>query len=480
MCADHFEASCFDGNLMGRLIGFTPRHRRLKSDAVPTVFAYNQGLRDDSNSQTRKRVLHEMPLPIDNGVNDNRGNSVMTESKENNIPQKKTRHAVKAVGEKVDVLFSRTLYDTILSNYSRHVKPRQLNADVVNIYIDFDIKAVIDFEEKSGIFTFLGKFTLKWWDEIIMWDSTNYGNIDMIQVSIHDVWVPKIVIGNTVDYHSLYKMDNYFDSKMTYITYTNDGSAFFESSGVWQTICNVDVTDFPFDAHECDILLEAMHPSMDVKLMSISDYVHTNSTTMHSEFRIQNTYVRTRLLNAKDAWSQLAYTINLGRRPLFMTMNLVVPVFLISFANVLVFLLPLDSSDRVGYAVTMVLTFTVFMTMVSDLLPATDPLSNFNILLILQLTFSTVVTLGVLLIHFIYNKNPSDNVPHWIRYLCLRKTNQQDEPINKKGKDKSYQWRDCDSKIWKKMARIINKCILVKSVFIITIEIIVFYGLTCT
>ncbi|CAG2245629.1 unnamed protein product [Mytilus edulis] len=70
VCADHFEASCFDGNLMGRLIGFTPRHRRLKSDAVPTLFAYNQGLRDDdSNSQTRKRVLLESkPLMVDVGV----------------------------------------------------------------------------------------------------------------------------------------------------------------------------------------------------------------------------------------------------------------------------------------------------------------------------------------------------------------------------------------------------------------------------
>ncbi|VDH92225.1 Hypothetical predicted protein, partial [Mytilus galloprovincialis] len=96
----------------GRLIGFTPRHRRLKSDAVPTLFAYNQGLRDDdSNSQTRKRVLLEMPLPIVNGVNDNRGNSVMTESKENNIPQKKTKHAVKAVEEKVNVLSKPLMVD---------------------------------------------------------------------------------------------------------------------------------------------------------------------------------------------------------------------------------------------------------------------------------------------------------------------------------------------------------------------------------
>jgi hypothetical protein len=54
----------------------------------------------------------------------------------------------------------------------------------------------------------MGTFIIKWWDEMIMWNKTDYGNIDMIQLSIHDVWVPKIVIGNSVSYHSLYKFDN--------------------------------------------------------------------------------------------------------------------------------------------------------------------------------------------------------------------------------------------------------------------------------
>jgi hypothetical protein len=53
-----------------------------------------------------------------------------------------------------------------------------------------------------------------------------------------------------------------------------------------------------------------------------------------------------------------------------MMMNLVVPIYIISVSNLLVFLLPLDSSDRVAFSVTMLLTFTVFMSMVTDKLPA--------------------------------------------------------------------------------------------------------------
>ncbi|CAG2187272.1 unnamed protein product [Mytilus edulis] len=69
VCEDHFETSCFEGNMMGRLLGFTSKLRRLKSDAVPTVFAFDQNCRVYSNQQTRKRVLIELkPIIVDVGV----------------------------------------------------------------------------------------------------------------------------------------------------------------------------------------------------------------------------------------------------------------------------------------------------------------------------------------------------------------------------------------------------------------------------
>ncbi|XP_071177471.1 neuronal acetylcholine receptor subunit alpha-9-I-like [Mytilus edulis] len=369
--------------------------------------------------------------------------------------------------------FARKLYNSVLANYTKHVKPRELSAETVNVYIKFHINSVIDFNEKSGVFTFLGKFTLKWWDEIIAWKPTEHGNLDFLQLSIHDAWVPKVVIGNTIGYHSLYKFDNYFDSKMIYVTYLYNGSATITSSGVWETICNVDISKFPFDEHECSVQLDSMHPAIDVKLVTNRDGAHINYTTMHSEFTIHESTVQTGPLHADVTWSQLRYQIKLARRPLFMMMNLVVPVYVISVANLLVFLLPLDSSDRMAYSVTMLLTFTVFMTMVEDKLPATDPLSNFNMFLILQLVFSTMITLCVLLIHLFYNKDAAKPAPRWLKcltsYTC--KKGSQVGPIEKDGHFES-------TAQWKVFATFLNRLIMIILAATILTELMFFYCLT--
>ncbi|CAG2257623.1 unnamed protein product [Mytilus edulis] len=85
----------------GRLLGFTNRRPRLRSDAVPTVFACNQDTREDSNLQTRKRVLNQIPVPLDNVAKEDKWNSALTECKENNIPKKKIRQGEKAEQENI-------------------------------------------------------------------------------------------------------------------------------------------------------------------------------------------------------------------------------------------------------------------------------------------------------------------------------------------------------------------------------------------
>lgn len=369
--------------------------------------------------------------------------------------------------------FSRKLYDAVLSNYTRHVKPRQLSSHVVNVNIDFSLHAVIDYDEKSGVLKFMGTFIVKWWDEMIMWNKTDYGNIDMIQLSIHDVWVPKIVIGNSVSYHSLYKFDNYFDSKLIYVTYLETGSASFTSSGVWETSCNNDVRNFPFDHHECVIQLDSQEPLKDIKLTTKKTGVYINYTVMHSEFKISRTSVQSGTKHMEGTWSQLTYTIQLERQPLFMMMNLVVPIYIISVSNLLVFLLPLDSSDRVAFSVTMLLTFTVFMSMVTDELPATDTLSNFNIFLLIQMVFSTVITICVLLIHYIYKKGEEKPSPKWLNWIVTRKS-KGDNQVNPIKKDYTY---DSTSR-WKSFARLMNKSFLITFSVIILCEFVFFYCTT--
>ncbi|VDI15526.1 Hypothetical predicted protein [Mytilus galloprovincialis] len=127
VCEDHFETSCFEGNMMGRLLGFTSKLRRLKSDAVPTVFAFDQNCRVYSNQQTRKRVLNEIHVPNNNGIMDNQQKSVLIESKEDcNIPLKKKKHILKAEEGNVRGLLKPIMVDVGVQTLS----PQQLQTDL--------------------------------------------------------------------------------------------------------------------------------------------------------------------------------------------------------------------------------------------------------------------------------------------------------------------------------------------------------------
>ena len=56
----------------------------------------------------------------------------------------------------------------------------------------------------------------------------------------------------------------------------------------------------------------------------------------------------------------------------FYVINLIIPSVALSFCMVLVFLLPTESGERLGYSLTIFLSFTVVLTITSDLMPTTS------------------------------------------------------------------------------------------------------------
>jgi len=59
------------------------------------------------------------------------------------------------------------------------------------------------------------------------------------------------------------------------------------------------------------------------------------------------------------------------RRPLFYTVNLLLPSIFLMVMDVVGFYLPPDSGERVSFKVTLMLGYSVFLIIVSDTLPAT-------------------------------------------------------------------------------------------------------------
>ena len=64
--------------------------------------------------------------------------------------------------------------------------------------------------------------------------------------------------------------------------------------------------------------------------------------------------------------------VHLRRKRTFYILNTIIPVVMLSLLNVLVFILPADCGERMALAVTVLLSFTVYLGIISDNMPKTS------------------------------------------------------------------------------------------------------------
>ncbi|CAG2197825.1 unnamed protein product [Mytilus edulis] len=107
----------------------------------------------------------------------------------------------------------------------------------------------------------------------------------------------------------------------------------------------------------------------------------------------------------------LEFSMTLKRNPMFFVLNLILPICVMITLNMFVFLLPPESGERVGYAVTVLLAIAVFLTISSGNLPATSSprIPSISLLLFADVVISAVIVLMVILSLRYYHRD--DNYP---------------------------------------------------------------------
>ena len=299
-----------------------------------------------------------------------------------------------------------------LTKMSRYIKPRINQTDSVNIDIYMLIGAIQDFDEISGTLTFTSSFIFFWNDEIRRWDPEDYGGIYITKLPILKTWMPMVFLRNGVHGYSFYTYNNDMEIATSKTTYYSNGDALFVTFGFYGVTCESDVTYYPFDEHKCTIMI--LSPGFQGELTLSSEYgIYLASAMPNGEWAIKpNSAVATKqimtfqILDVTSKQDQVEFTIVISREYLFPFLNIMLPVVLLSLAHLLVFLLPVDSSERTSFSYTLLLTLVVFMTMISERLPPTNNISFFNIYLLSQL-FSSILTtsLAVISIRVFYKQS---------------------------------------------------------------------------
>jgi hypothetical protein len=101
---------------------------------------------------------------------------------------------------------------------------------------------------------------------------------------------------------------------------------------------------------------------------------------------------------------------------MFLIVNGALPIAFMAMINILVFVLPAESGERISYSVTVLLALAVFMTLVGDNLPKTsEPMPILSYYLMILLILSTLMTVTTILNLSIYFKK--GQVPGCIKSL---------------------------------------------------------------
>lgn len=74
------------------------------------------------------------------------------------------------------------LYNTYLKGYNKDCRPVQDQSTVTNASLYFYLESIADLDEVSSKLVTVGLFTIRWKDETIKWNESDYENTTLLYI----------------------------------------------------------------------------------------------------------------------------------------------------------------------------------------------------------------------------------------------------------------------------------------------------------
>ena len=306
------------------------------------------------------------------------------------------------------------LYNDLLSGYNKYVRPVLKQTDKIQVNVTYDILGIQEVNEVEGTVTMYLQFNYAWLDEKIAWNPYFYNNTYILALPVDAVWKPELVSANAAGPVVT------LESSMTIVKYYANGLATWFPTGILSFSCTINIKYYPFDTQHCPIMF------MISNYFSTEMTLHSTNKEASLEHYMNNgmwDLVKTDAAVTDTGVQIFQIDLTLSRRSAFVVIIVIVPIMLLSVLNILVFLLPADSGERMSFTITLLLAQTVFMTIISDNIPHTSsPLSILCYFLGMQVLLSTIICVATILNLRLYHKDEKEPIPVWVRRLFQRKT----------------------------------------------------------
>ncbi|KAJ8714708.1 hypothetical protein PYW07_002933 [Mythimna separata] len=323
---------------------------------------------------------------------------------------------------------AKRLYDDLLSNYNRLIRPVDKNNNTVLVKLGLRLSQLIDLNLKDQILTTNVWLEHEWEDHKFKWDPLEYGGVKELYVPSEHIWLPDIVLYNNAD-------GEYVVTTMTKAVLHHTGKVLWTPPAIFKSSCEIDVRYFPFDQQTCFLKFGSWSYDGDQIDLKHINQKKGDMVDVGIDLREYYPSVEWDILGVpaerheryypccQEPYPDIFFNITLRRKTLFYTVNLIVPCVGISYLSVLVFYLPADSGEKIALSISILLSQTMFFLLISEIIPSTSLalplLGKYLLFTMLLVGLSVVITIIILNVH--YRKPSTHKMAPWVRKFFITK-----------------------------------------------------------
>lgn len=230
---------------------------------------------------------------------------------------------------------------------------------MVNINFTLILSQLISLEEYEQFMTAKVWLAQSWFDERLKWNPADHGGMEKVQLPGEEIWRPELVLYNNAD-------GSYESTFMAMAIVYFNGSVEWTPPAVFHSSCGIRVRHFPFDIQLCPMEFQSWVFSKKEIQIQLTESKHgslqaiRNDFTESGEWAIIGLPARKTTTN-NDKMDKVRFDIVMKRKPLFYTVNLIVPCILITSLAIFVFVLPSESGEKMSLCISVLLALTVFL-----------------------------------------------------------------------------------------------------------------------
>ncbi|XP_052091491.1 neuronal acetylcholine receptor subunit alpha-2-like [Mytilus californianus] len=301
--------------------------------------------------------------------------------------------------------------------YDRLVRP----TETVAVKAALNLLSIDSLDTKSMTLTMTGWLTVDWTDSRLAWTVDGTLTADYFYALDTEIWKPELFIDNSKQDVKILN-DAYLQFKVE-----KTGVVEWELPLIFQTHCEVDVTFYPFDKQSCSIELTSWaYTKEDLTLEALYEVIKTEDLQENGEWAVTGSEVKAKDLTETKAsgsvktYPVLEFVITLRRKPPYYVPGVILPVLLVAFLQILVFVLPVDSGEKIGFSITVLLALAVLLTLVTDSMPASAVhISYLSVYLAMTLVLGVFCVFATVLVIRINFRDDAVPVPKWV-YKLIR------------------------------------------------------------